>query len=563
MRRRMLRAFGRDRRANFATMTALITPAAIALAAFAIDAGSLYTERRELQSLADLAAISAAANPTLANEFVLATLADNGVEPVRIAPLGPTVTPSGIETVATVRLGRYSEDAALAVGARFVPGATPANAVEVGLRTRGTLFFGSHLMKPPAIAAQGLARTTTLAAFSVGSRLLRVEGGLVNALLGGLVGGRLDLTVMDYEALLKADVGLFDFLDVLAIDLRLTGVTYSELLGSEVRVGQIASALAAVPGMDQRSRLALRTLALAADPKLKLPLGKLLDLGPAGRLTLGGRPAALALGVNALQLISGSAALANGQNQIAVNLGASVPGLLSTRVDLVVGEPAQHSGPIGLGEPGKTVRTAQTRLLVTLEIGGLAGASIMLPVYLELAYAEATLAGVDCTRRDPASVKVHINARPGVAALRVSNVPLSGLKDFSRTPPFPPAPIVKLPLASVNASSTVAIGQMQPKKLTFSKSDIDAGTIKSVSTTQLTQSLAQSLISNLDVSVSVVGLDLGISGPLKSTVLAILQATTPAIDLALSSVLATLGVSVGEADVRVHGATCTRSVLVQ
>ncbi|TJX70422.1 MAG: hypothetical protein E5W21_08255, partial [Mesorhizobium sp.] len=44
-----------DRKANFAVMTALSAPVALALAAVAIDEASIYTERREAQAMVDLA----------------------------------------------------------------------------------------------------------------------------------------------------------------------------------------------------------------------------------------------------------------------------------------------------------------------------------------------------------------------------------------------------------------------------------------------------------------------------------------------------------------------------
>src|SRR5690606_8788074 len=52
----------RDTSGQFALMTAIIAPVAITLAAFAVDAGSLYVEKRQAQALVDLAAITAAAN---------------------------------------------------------------------------------------------------------------------------------------------------------------------------------------------------------------------------------------------------------------------------------------------------------------------------------------------------------------------------------------------------------------------------------------------------------------------------------------------------------------------
>jgi len=52
--------FARSRAANIATLTALTMPILLSVAAFAIDEGSLFLERRELQAAADIAAIEAA-----------------------------------------------------------------------------------------------------------------------------------------------------------------------------------------------------------------------------------------------------------------------------------------------------------------------------------------------------------------------------------------------------------------------------------------------------------------------------------------------------------------------
>lgn len=68
-----------DRKANFTVMAALSAPVALALAAFAIDEGSIYTERRTAQAMTDLAAITAASNITNIQNAVVTTLTDNGM----------------------------------------------------------------------------------------------------------------------------------------------------------------------------------------------------------------------------------------------------------------------------------------------------------------------------------------------------------------------------------------------------------------------------------------------------------------------------------------------------
>ena len=222
------RRFLLDRAGNIATMTALMAPAGLVLAAIAIDFGSLYTQRRELQSFADLAAITAAANLGNAEAAVTATLRDNGVTAVRFERPGQvTAPPVDDEAVALITPGRYVADPATPADQRFVAGRTPNNAVRVKLKTRGDQFFSGSLMSAPLLSAEGVARISSTAAFSVGSRLLSLNGGLVNAILGGLIGGSVSLSVMDYNALLAADVQLFDFLDVLATKLHFTAGTYN------------------------------------------------------------------------------------------------------------------------------------------------------------------------------------------------------------------------------------------------------------------------------------------------------------------------------------------------
>ncbi|HEY4192679.1 MAG TPA: TadG family pilus assembly protein, partial [Mesorhizobium sp.] len=200
---KLLKRLVTDRRANFAVMTALSAPFAIALCAVAVDQGSLFTERRSAQALVDIAAITAAANLSKAETAVLLTLADNGLPAAEIDNAGMRRPTPAKPTVSVVQ-GRYSATAAL--GARFQAGQQPYNAVRVSLREIGTLYFGSALMAPPVIGTTAVASTSATAAFSVGSGLIEVDttkSAILNAVLGGLLGTSLSLKVMDYEALAR------------------------------------------------------------------------------------------------------------------------------------------------------------------------------------------------------------------------------------------------------------------------------------------------------------------------------------------------------------------------
>lgn len=566
---RTLARFRSSVAANVATMTALTLPFALILGAIAIDEGALYTERRDVQALADLAAITGAANIGKAEEAVLKMLRDNGVDRIVMRqsddPLASGAVALGT-VIVTIDRGNYVASPTVSVQRRFASGKAPYNAVKVTLQKDGTRYFASSLIDAPRIGTQATASATSEAAFSVGSRLLRVEGGILNALLGTLLGGNVSLKVMDYEALIAADIDMLSFVDSLATKLNVRAGTYDEVLQSKATVGQIASAMAEIGGLDQTARLALAALALDASRKLDVPLSQLIDLGSVGRLALGERPAGLSATANALEMLTAAAAVANGENQVRLNLGANVPGLLAVTVDLAIGGPPQRSTWFAIGEAGTIVRTAQTRLLVTVEVGGpggLLGASIKLPIYVELAFAEAKLTDISCTPGSPQRTKVKVAARPGIALLRIAETSAGSLADFRNPPPLAPAKLVKTPLVSVEGQAKIEVANLLWADLTFDRKDIDQGTIKTVSTRDFTESLTASLLGNLKLDIKAAGLGLGLPGGLAPAIEQVLGKATPQIDDLLYSLLSALGVRLGEADVRVTGVSCGRSVLVQ
>jgi uncharacterized membrane protein len=107
---------------------------------------------------------------------------------------------------------------------------------------------------------------------------------------------------------------------------------------------------------------------------------------------------------------------------------------------------------------------------------------------------------------------------------------------------------------------------MAPQTLTFDRSDIDGRKVKTVSTRDAVKSLTTSLVSNLSLSVEAAGFGLDVSsllGTVKPAVATTLNAVAEPVDTLLNSVLSLVGVSLGQADIRVTGASCGRSVLVQ
>lgn len=578
--RNLLRRLLSDKRANFAVMTALSAPFAIALSAVAVDQGSLFVERRSAQALIDIAAITAAANIDKAEEAVLLTLKDNGLPSVAVDNTG--TRPSDASALVAIERGRYS--AASALGNRFEVGKQPYNAVRVSLRKIGALYFGGAFMAPPVIGTSAVASTSAQAAFSIGSRLLSIDTAnspILNAVLGGLLGTNLSLDVMDYRALVRADVNVLSFIDALAVRMHLTGMSYDEVLATKASVGQIAQAMADVTGNDVQAKAALQ--AVASKVSAKILLSQLVDLGDLGRLGVGQGTDGLSLEASALSLLTAAAALANGTKQVEVNLGATIPGLLSTKLSVAIGEPPQHSPWLTIGEKGTIVRTAQLRLKLLVSLGLAAGPkpdgvkllSVELPLHVEVAHAEARLADISCPTGRRESLKVSIAAQPGIASLHIADSGTSGFADFTRPLSFKDATIagvslnlllIKLNLLAIKGSAAATVGNTTPTNLSFSYADIEAKAVKNITTTNITQSLTTSLIDDLKLSVDVAGLGLDIGallGPPKALLLPTLKAATQPLDTLLDTLFSALGVRVGEADIRVTGASCGRSVLVQ
>lgn len=574
------RRFLADRGANFAVMAALCTPVALVLMAVAIDEGSLYTERRAAQSVTDLAAIAAGSNIANAEQAVLAALGDNGLTGATVGSGTPT---PGKPMVSIVR-GRYTPTAT--VGQRFEAGKTPYNAVSVSLRKIGVMHFGGAFMSPPMIGTNAIASTTPQATFSIGSRLAAVDTSsspLLNTILGDLLGTNISLNAMDYNALIGADINVLTFLDQLAIKLNLTGVSYSDVLASKATLTQIISAMASIPGLDSRSKLALQTMAAGATNAIKIPLDHLIGLGSVGRLGLGQRPAGLTVDADALSMVKAAANLAGGAKQIALNTGINVLGLLKIDALLAVGEPPQSTPWLTVGEKGAKVRTAQTRLKLEVIIGGsnpsaiVELVSVTIPLNVEVAYAEAELKDISCSTGRPESRKVTIDARPGIVEAHLAKNDSTDFADFTKLQSFSYADlatanikilgIVNLQLLEVKAKADIKIDNQATTTLVFDDADIIAKRVKKTVTKDYATSLTSSLLERLDLKGYLLGVRLSLSDivlkPLTAALLPLLTSVTSQLDAILFNLLSSLGITLGEADVRVTGATCGRSVLVQ
>jgi len=541
-----MRRFGSNESGNMAMLFALAFSLFGVVAAIGVDSAALYHERRMMQAAVDLAALTAASHPEDAAALAALVMADAGFDDA---------------TSLLVTTGRYEPDPDLDPADRFVAGATPINAVAVSAQRPGRLYFGRGVSAPPMIGARGLAMIEPHVSFSVGSGLASLSNGIANTLLGQLLGTTLSLSLVQYNALANARVDALDFLSALAFELGVTALTYDDLLASEASAGEVAAALSTL--VTGAEKTALTAIALAGNGN-DVSLDKLFDLGQLGRLSLNGTSAGVAMDLSVLDILSASAMLADGNRQVGLSLSGGLPGIANITASLVVGEPAQGSGWFAFGPSGVVLRTAQVRLRLEVKLlGTLKGNVIHLPVWLDLAHAEAQVVSASCPTVDEPFGSAEVAVLPGVADLAIGQVSDAQLRNFGAPLPVVPATLVDVLLLRLNVSAHVEVEQATPIMLSFTSDDIEAGTKKTARTTGLLTSLTQSLLGTLDVKAPILGGLLGLSlNGLTALLMGLLTPLTATLDSVLDALLSALGLGIGEADVRVYGVQCSKPVLV-
>ncbi|OKO77180.1 pilus assembly protein TadG-related protein [Bradyrhizobium sp. NAS96.2] len=545
----LMRRFGADERGHFAMISAGLMTLVIGCAGLAIDLGTIFADRRKTQSTADLAAIVAAAN--LSN-------------PVNAA--SATVTQNNYPASALVKVetGTYTASSAIAPQARFVTPATGiANAARVTLTTQTPLYFARYITGASSfnITTTATATSTEMATFAIGSRLLSVNGGVLNALLGSMLGTTLSLSVMDYNSLISAKIDALDFLSALATRINLTGVTYSDLLSSNVKVGDLMAAALTTQQITNgagAATTALSTISQAVTgSSTKVSPGTLVDLGPFANLTVGQKPK-VGASVSVFDLVNTIAQIANGSHQIATSVNLGLPGIANVSVIATIGERPVGSSWIAMGTQGVSVHTAQTRTLATVNVLGSGSiASINLPVYVEVASGTATLNAVSCGHPNIGTSQVTVGVTPGIVDAWIGNVTVADMTNFATKPNPPPATLVTVLGIPITGLAHAGMGNTTPTNVNFSYSDIQAGTKKTVTTTNFLSSLTASLLGDLTLNIA------GIPIPgLGALVMSILNGVTSPIDQVLASLLSALGIGLGQVDVWVLGIRCDGAVLV-
>lgn len=493
--------------------------------ALVVDSARLWMQHRQLQLVADIAAIESAKRigcfPEVGDVTAAAqaAAARNGF----IGNLGASPNVVELGTVTTVGgVRQFSAGGAPQAVHVVATRQVPASLIAGG-------FFGTQI----TLSAQAVAMSNPpIAKFTAGSFLLRLDtttSPLLNALLGGLLGSSINLDLVSYKGLAATNITLLDLIKV-----RGDVGTVDGLLGLDLQVGDLLGLV--VTAVDQKGladvgvTLALHDLLnLALTSPLHLKLGDLLDI------SVPDKQAAANVNVDVLSLITAALFVANGNHAVGLDVG-----LLGIGLSLRVIEPPKlaigpAAGPNGVA--CTVAKTAQIRL--SLDTAGLAPL-IDLALNVEAAQGAAELMTIS---DDGGASRVGIDAHPGVASVSLTNSAGSG----------PASLLAGLVTIGLNLPVAPANGQL----LTY---DVDRPTMAHLPQTQtVSSSLGASLFNALSqpnvVELTVLGLDLG--GLISALANVLLAPILALVGFLLDPLLQLLGIELGGLDVQLQGIQLT------
>lgn len=576
MLRSLLASFVRSRRGNIAVLAALTAPILVGGLAISVDYGAIVRQQRSLQANVDLAAIAAASDPQRARVLLQQFYADNHLNyavrdgATTYLPDGSTVSSQAvsekdIDCIASLDVGHYKAVAQIPLDERFQQGALPNDAVRVAQTCKGHLYFASNMVSAPNINVTATASAHNLASFWIGSRLGSINGGLFNAVLSALFGTSISLNVVDYQSLMTARVDVLSTISALSTQINMTGASYNDLLDANITLAQFYRAVRVGGDISASAQVAFRTLELTVGRSNRtFKLSEILNL-----TAIGDRPVGSGYGsasrADALDLIRASAAVSNGTHQVETAFVFKLPGLGDVDFRLVIGEPPVGAQSIAINTAGGIVRTAQVRARITFHQGtlpGMAGFTLNLPIYLEVADSEAKLSGIDCRAGSVAGVRIE--TYPGLSEFGIGDVDPDAFINFGKKPRVRPTTLLTVPGVKVNGSAQVDVNNLVGTFLNFSKSDIDGSQVKNTNVRSPYTSYMSSLIKNINLNVQAGGFSFGTDEFLYRNALisALSNLTIPA-DQLLVAFLSVMGIKIGEADVSVTGASCGTATLVQ
>jgi uncharacterized membrane protein len=517
-----------------------------------------------LQGAVDAAALAAAGDPANAGIIVARVLTDNGYA-----------------QTATITTGAYTPDPGVAVANRL--DTTPSaqkNAVRVTetVSVRGYLasIFGGAMLSN--VVATATAAQTPVVSFSAGTGLASITNGQLNAVLGGLLGTNLSLSLVNYQALASTNVDALTFLDQLATLANATAGTYGDLANTNVTMGQMMAAAQAAlnihpSGNNSAALDALNVLALQTPAGVSSTTGNIVDTSVWQKRQIGSiaqqTPGQVTF--NLFDLTSAMARAYGSGHLLDLGSTLTVPVTnTSVSTQLSLGAPMASAA---LANVGTSITTAQAHLAITATVLqvplGLAPVTVSLPLFLTLATGTATVAAIPC---QTGGVMTTISAASQAGLIQVGTVSNADFVDFSKIPAAQPANIATVKVSilglglvsvAITGSGSTLIGGASGASMDFTQGDIDAGTVR-----EAAGSTAGTVFSGLAPHITL-GLSPNtgvVSSLINSTVLPVLNPLLTSIlqnlDQPTDTLLRSLGLRLGVIDVVVHGVRCGTPTLV-
>lgn len=411
-----------------------------------IQVGYMYSAKRDLQRIADIAALESA------NAIQVATTCTDAKDSGKksIDPQWPIGVSTQVDTLNMIECGHWSKTTG------FVS-SSPFNATRVTLTGESLQlipFTGNRTITATATAA---VANDPIASFTIGSGVARLNGGALNSLLSMLLGTTVNLSLADYKGLANTNINLLGIMDALHVNAG----NYSELLNTKVSLKELLNASIEVAEniQDQATaNIAIsalgKLLSLPATVNLSNTFINLLKNGTQpGLLDLGiynnSPSSALQADVSVLNVLTTALQIANAQSAVALQTTLDLGALAKATVAVkVIEPPVIATGPAGKDSSGQYITKAHTGqvrlkidlkalnalnstgdlldinlLLLRLRVSLPANTAINLPVYVEVGSADGRLENISCNYYAANTHKVSIGAKPGIAYIFLGNSP--------------------------------------------------------------------------------------------------------------------------------------------
>ncbi|MGC5800392.1 TadG family pilus assembly protein [Ralstonia pseudosolanacearum] len=518
-----------------------------------VDIGNVFFTQRALQRAADMAAMAAAQRLDIPTQAAQQSVTQNGLS------VTPTVVPGVWNATNTAAAPTYF----CASGSTGCIGTV--NAAQVTLTQNVPYFFS---VGQRTLTATAIAKNTAIVSFSLGSGLASTNTGLLNSVLGALLGNgnsALNLDLVSYQGLANTTIRVSDLMAALNVG------TVQQLIAAQVSLSQLVSAVVSAGGQNGLTGVSVGTVlvpnTLVLGPLLRNTLINVGNsTGTPGVLQFlaqaGNDQSVLNAQLNVLDLVTTAAQIANNKNAVAISTGLTLPGLLGTTLNLkVIQPPVIAIGPPGKDTSGNWMTQAsagQVRLGLNVSASVLGLATINVPIGVVVAGASAHAVDAYCpVPRANLSADIAGTISPVSSCIAAgADAVASGTLNCGSASAASLLSLLGIPAASIYsnppASSSVSFGSDTP----YSGLQIAVGQTQRVTATSGFFSALLSSNSNLKVTV------LGVLPVPLSAITGELSTVGGILDSLLTPVLELLGVQLGYADIKVLSVNCDAVELV-